>query len=223
MKIISLSSSIAGPACAIAVSIKKHFYNDNCETNIFDFLEVSLKSIIKILNIKINNLDIEETLKNNYNIIVNNDGNNSVFFNNFDKLISHHDLIINYNEEDFNNLIQKYKRRYNRLINYINNENKIFFLRFGNESQELIINFIDNIKMINNNLEIIFINLFFDVNNQNLNYDIKNYYYINFYNTIDYNKIYNEDLFHKTLEFDWFSVFELINNNLNNNEKIIFY
>jgi len=223
MKIISLSSSIAGPACAISVSIKKHFYNDNCETNMFDFLEVSLESIIKILNIKINNLDIEEILRNNYNIIVNNDGNNSVFFNNFDKLISHHDLIINYNEEDFNNLIQKYKRRYNILINYINNENKIFFLRFGNESEELIINFINNVKMINNNLEIIFINLFFDVNNQNLNYDIKNYYYINFYNTIDYNKIYNEDLFYKTLEFDWFTVFELINNNLDNNEKITFY
>ena len=223
MKIISLSSSIAGPACAISVSIKKHFYNDNCETNMFDFLEVSLESIIKILNIKINNLDIEEILKNNYNIIVNNDGNNSVFFNNFDKLISHHDLIINYNEEDFNNLIQKYKRRYNRLVNYIINENKIFFLRFGNESKELISNFINTVKMINNNLEIIFINLFFDVNNQNLNHDIKNYYYINFYNTIDYNKIYNEDLFYKTLEFDWFGVFELINNNLDNNEKIKFY
>ena len=223
MKIISLSSSIAGPACAISVSIKKHFYNDNCETNIFDFLEVSLESIIKILTIKINNLDIEEILKNNYNIIVNNDGNNSVFFNNFDKLISHHDLIINYNDEDFNNLTQKYKRRYNRLINYILNENKIFFLRFGNESKELIINFINTVKIINNNLEIIFINLFFDNNSINLNYDIKNYYYINFYNDIDYNKTYSEDLFYKTLEFNWFSVYEIINNNLDNNEKIIFY
>ena len=29
MKIISLSSSIAGPACAIGLCIKKHFYDNN--------------------------------------------------------------------------------------------------------------------------------------------------------------------------------------------------
>jgi hypothetical protein len=223
MKIISLSSSISGPACAIATIIKKHFYNNNYETNMFDFLEVSLESIIKVLSINNNNLNIEDYLKNNYDIIVNNDGNNSVFFNNFDKLISHHDLILNYNEEIFNNFIEKYKRRYNRLINHILNEEKIFFIRFGIEEKDSIINFINNIKKINNNLEVYFINLYFDENNKKLYDDIKNYYYINFYDNIDFNKIYSEDLFYKTMEFNWIPIFEIINNNLSNSEKITFY
>ena len=223
MKIISLSSSTAGPACAIATIIKKHFYNNNYETNMFDFLEVSLESIIKVLTISNNNLNIEDYLSNNYDIIVNSDGNNSVFFNNFDKLISHHDLILNYNEETFNIFIEKYKRRYNRLINHILNEDKIFFIRFGEDNKDSIINFINNVKNINNNLEVYFINLYFDENNKKLHDDIKNYYYINFYDTIDFNKIYSKDLFHKTMEFNWLPIFEIINNNLDNCEKITFY
>jgi hypothetical protein len=223
MKIISLSSSIAGPACAIACSIKKHFYNNNYETNMFDFLEVSLESIIKVLSISNNNLNIDDYLNNNYDIIVNSDGNNSVFFNNFDKLISHHDLILNYNKEIFNIFIEKYKRRYNRFINHILNEDKIFFIRFGEDNKDSIISFINNVKKINNNLKVYYINLYFDENNKKLNNDIKNYYYINFYNTIDLNKIYSEDLFHKTMEFNWIPIFEIINNNLDKAEKITFY
>ena len=223
MKIISLSSSIAGPACAVATFIKKHFYNNNYETNMFDFLEVSLESIIKVLTIKNNNLNIEDYLKNNYDIIVNNDGNNSVFFNNFDKLISHHDLILDYNEETFNIFIEKYKRRYNRLIDHILNEDKIFFIRFGEDNKDSIINFINNVKKINNKLEVYFINLYFDENNKKLHNDIKNYYYINFCDNIDFNKIYSKDLFHKTMEFNWIPIFEIINNNLDNSEKITFY
>jgi hypothetical protein len=38
MKIISLSSNIAGPACAVAQCIKK-YYNNDYKTNFFDFLE----------------------------------------------------------------------------------------------------------------------------------------------------------------------------------------
>lgn len=223
MKIISLSSSIAGPACAIATIIKKHFYNNNYETNMFDFLEVSLESIIKVLSISNNNLNIEDYISNNYNIIVNSDGNNSVFFNNFDKLISHHDLILNYNEEIFNIFIEKYKRRYNRLINHILNENKIFFIRFGIENKDSIMNFINNVEKINNNVKVYFINLYFDENNKKLHNDIKNYYYINFYDSIDFNKIYSEDLFYKTMEFNWLPIFEVINDNLSNSEKITFY
>lgn len=224
MKIISLSSSIAGPACAIATYIKKHFYNNsNYETNMFDFLEVSLESIIKVLYISNNNLNIDDYLSNNYNIIDNNDGNHSVFFNNFDKLISHHDLILNYNENIFNTFIEKYKRRYNRLINHILNEDKIFFIRFGDEKKESIIDFINYVKNINSNLEVYFINLYFDENNKKLHDDINNYYYINFYDTIDSNKIYSENLFHKIMEFNWIPIFEIINNNLSISEKITFY
>ena len=56
MKIISLSAGIAGPACAIATSIKKYFYNGSKQTDMFDYLEISLLSIIQILSLNSDNL-----------------------------------------------------------------------------------------------------------------------------------------------------------------------
>jgi hypothetical protein len=94
MKIISLSSSTAGPACAIATSIKKYFYNNNYRTNIFDFLELSLLSIIQMLELD----DIEKNINNNHLIIDNVNNTKSVEFKNFDKIISHHDLSKDYSE-----------------------------------------------------------------------------------------------------------------------------
>ena len=209
MKIISLSSNIAGPACAVAVSIKK-YYNNNYKTNFFDFLEVSLLSIIQVLQTE----DIDNILRGNNKIILNNDDKNSVFFNNFDKMISHHDLLKIYTESDYNNLIDKYKRRYHRLINSIKEEDRIYFIRYGIEDINIIKYFIDIINKINPNLDIHFINVNYDSNNldiNNLNKSIKNYYYINFYNYIDLEMKYSDDIFYKTLEFKWDIVFDLIN------------
>ena len=122
MKIISLSSSIAGPACAIGLCIKKHFYDNNYQTNMFDYLEISLLSIIQILYLK--NDDINYLHENN-EVFINPVGNNSVIFKNFNHIISHHDLKLNYSEEDYKDFIDKYKRRYHRLMEYINTEDKI--------------------------------------------------------------------------------------------------
>jgi len=88
MKIISLSSNTAGPACAIATSIKKYFYNNNYQTNIFDFLELSLLSIIQILESN----DIEKDINNNHLITDNLNNAKSVEFKNFDKVINYNDL-----------------------------------------------------------------------------------------------------------------------------------
>ena len=83
-------------------------------------------------------------------------------------------------------------------------------------------NFINEVKIINNKLIIYFININYDEYNNNLNYDIENYYYINFYNYLDNEIIYHEDLFYKTKEFNWYPIFEIINNNLEESEKICF-
>lgn len=222
MKIISLSSSIAGPACAITFCIKRHFYNNNYLTNIFDFLEISLKSIIEILNIYCEKLDIENELRKNYKIILNHEDKNSVFFNNFDKMISHHDLKKNYDTKDFNEFIEKYKRRYYRLIDYIITENKLFFIRFDSDTKENIIDFMNIIYKINPNIKVYFINLYYE-KNDNLSYNIQNYYYINFFHYIDYTKKYNDNLFYKLQEFDWKYVYEIIIQNLDNTEKLDYY
>ena len=187
MKIISLSSSIAGPACAIGLCIKKHFYDNNYQTNMFDYLEISLLSIIQILYLK--NDDINYLHENN-EVFINPVGNNSVIFKNFNHIISHHDLKLNYSEEDYKDFIDKYKRRYHRLMEYINTEDKILFIRYGNELESVINNFMNRINEINPKLQVFFINVNYDEKSEIVNYNIKNVFYINFYNHIDKNVIY---------------------------------
>jgi hypothetical protein len=214
MKIISLSSSTAGPACAIACSVKKYFYNNNYQTNMFDYLEISLKSIIQVLLLKPSDI---EYLSDNNEIYLNHDGINSVQFNNFDKIISHHDLKKDYNSTDYNNFIEKYKRRYYRLINDINNQNKLFLIRYGIENENEIISLIDTILKINPKLELYFINIISC--DYNFNYNIlKNNKYFTVINL--YNNLNNyDDLFLKVLKSDWKPIYNFIINNLSEDEK----
>jgi hypothetical protein len=239
MKIISLSSNIAGPACAVSVSIKKYFYNDNYKTNIFDYLEISLKSINQILEIINKNENIETLLKTNNKKYLNNDGKISVIFKNFDKIISHHDLNNQFSENDYIKFIDKYIRRYDRLKIDLYKEDKIFFLRFGKEEKEDIINFIKNINNINPLLKIYFIHLDYNNYENNDDYSYKldyhyekkenilkiNYNYINFYDYVNLDKKYSENLFYKTIEFDWNIVYQYIKSIMNEREKkdFIFY
>jgi hypothetical protein len=210
MKIISLSSNIAGPACAVSQCIKKYFYNNDYKTNFFDFLEVDLISIITLFKIDISN--IEGVLKTNNHIVINKDDKNSVYFNHFNKMISHHDLNKNYNGEEYQTFIEKYKRRYYRLMDYIYNEDKIFFIRYGYEEYNNILYFIDTIHKINPNLQIFFINVNFDENNLEIDYNIKNYHYINFYKYLDKDIQYESELYYKTFQFNWNHLFTFINN-----------
>lgn len=209
MKIISLSANIAGHACAISYCIKNYYYyNNNYPTNFFDFLEVSLLSIIQVLKTS----NIVDDLKQNNTILLNIDNKNSVYFNKFDKMISHHDLQNIYDENNYNDLIKKYERRYYRFIDTIKDNDKIFFIRYGFEDYYNIINFMEEINKINSNTEIYFINVNFDETNTKIEYDIKNYFYINFYNYIDNNIIYNNDLYYKTMQFNWDIIFTIIKN-----------
>ena len=121
MKIISLSSDKAGFACAVATSIKK-YYNNNYQTQIFDYLVCSLNTINSILK------------TTNYNDIINNleitpiDNKSCVKFKNYDNLISYHDLLNPYTKSDYINFIEKYKRRYNRLLEIIKNVVVLYFI-----------------------------------------------------------------------------------------------
>jgi hypothetical protein len=217
MKIISLSSSIAGPACSIACSIKKHFYTEpnSYPTNIFDYLEISFNSIIQILNTN----NIESLLNNNYEIFPNNDNKNSIKFNNFEHLISHHDLSNNYNETEFYNIIDKYKRRYYRLINEIKTQDKIFFIRYGYENIENFIIFKEVINKINPDLKIHYFNIIYDSVNNIQEIFNEEYTLINFHNYIDITKNYSENLFFKLMEIDWNIIYKIISINLTEDQK----
>ena len=214
MKIISLSSNIAGPACAVACAIRKYYYNNNYKTNMFDFLEISFTSIIQILNMNFSDI----VYLSDNNDFLENDTHMTVKFKNFDKIYSHHDLNKNYTDNEYMLFIEKYKRRYIRLLDDIKNENKIIFIRFGLENDSDVLKFINIIQRINPNLKIYYITLLYN----DLSNDVKQNsgdLTINFYNYINANFNYSEDLFFKTLEFDWNTVFNKINTFLDEDEK----
>ena len=244
MKIISLSSNIAGPACSIACCIKKFFYNNNYKTNFFDYLEISFISILQILRLKendINYLSIDEN-----NSFINNTDKKTIKFNNFDKIYSHHDLNTDYSIDELNNFFEKYKRRYYRLIEYIKNENIIFFIRYGIEDESQICEFIEIIKDLNPELKVYFINIYENdgvfcklqlpsvslaaphpeatenksaYNKINI---LDNFIEINYNYHIDKNRIYSKDLFYRLLEYDWSIIYKIICKKLeyaNANEK----
>lgn len=217
MIIISLSSDIAGPACAVATSIKNNFYkNINYPTNYFDYLVVSLKSINQLLDQDDKNINY---IDNNLKIYHNDTDKMSVDFLNYHKMTSYHDLNKNYNDNELSQFIEKYKRRYNRFLDYIKNEEIIYFVRYGDENISDIIEFNNNIMKINPKLIFFFVNLIYKENNFNLNYNLKNHILINFHEINDKNIKYNEDLFYKTLQFNWKKTFEIINNNYLNLTK----
>ena len=211
MIIISLSSNIAGPACAVATSIKNNLYlNKNYPTNFFDYLVVSLKSVNELLSIKESDI---QYLDQNLNIYNNLSKSMTVEFNNFNKLISYHDLKKDYDNEDFINFIDKYKRRYFRLLNYIKNEKEIYFIRYGEENINEIKIFCNIIKNLNSNLFFRFVNVIYNENKIYVDIKVNNYLLINFNDINDKNIKYNEDLFYRTLQFNWLKIFEIININ----------
>ena len=208
MKIISLSSDKAGFACAVATSIKK-YYNNNYQTQIFDYLVCSLNTINSILK------------TTNYNDIINNleitpiDNKSCVKFKNYDNLISYHDLLNPYTKSDYINFIEKYKRRYNRLLEIIKNEDVLYFIRFGYEDEKDISNFFHIIKYLNVNIKVHFINVYYNKINNDYNYTIINnncfFVPINFYLFEEKDKIYDVDEYYKTLEYNWDNIFKIIN------------
>ena len=218
MKIISLASFNSGEACSVFTCIKKYFYNNNCITDFFSYLEVSLESINQIL--LMDNKFIDLFFKDNYDIYKNKDGNYSIIFKHFDKMISHHDLREN-NDISLNIVIEKYKRRYYRFMNDIMNEEKIFFIRFGKENPLSIKYFLELIKGKNPLLKCYFINIYCD-EAYDIDTTIENCYYINFLNYLD-KKTYHEDLFYRVMEYDWKQVYKVIYNLLDATEKETFF
>jgi len=184
---ISLSSSYVSYACAVRQSIND--YTDNPgKTQFFDWLITSMKSVNEILENKPIKFESNYIYPNPINTV-------SINFENFDLLTSHHD-IHKFNENSINEITEKYNRRYERLINTIKEQNKINFIRYcknqQNIEEEEILKFYKNIKNINPNLVFNFI-LVSDYNDlvipNNLLKD--NFIYINLNNFID-NDILNE-------------------------------
>ncbi len=178
---LSLSSSYAGNACAVRQSIINYTTNSN-ETHFFDWLVTSMKSVNQILE----NTPI--IFESNY-IYPNLFNTTSINFKNFDLLTSHHD-IHELNGNSINEITEKYIRRKERLIKTIKEQNKINFIRYcknqQNIEEEEILKFYKNVKNINTNLLFNFI-LISDNNDLVIPNSLlkDNFIYINLNNYID--------------------------------------
>lgn len=213
MKIISLASYYAGPACAIADFIKKYFYDNSKQTNFFDYLVISMKSINEILEGKTIDLDLESAVINPLNTI-------TISFKDFDLLVSNHDIKeFPITPEINNEVIEKYNRRYDRLINDFKNEDIIYFLRYIDDIDFLkevdITKFFNNIKTINSNL-IVYLIILTDKDNVKLPENLitnDNIILFNFNIYNDTSKIYNTDIYYRILDdYDYFNLKNLIYN-----------
>jgi len=150
-----------GRACCVKHQIDKYFGKK--ETLFFDWLISSMNSVINILNCK----NIDEYLNFN-NIYINpkipyskgNSGKNTrVFIRSLHNCISIHDVKTEFNDDDIYEFIDKYKRRWNRMIEYIKQDEKIYFVRYGEINNEEKTQFIQTILGINENCNFYLINI----------------------------------------------------------------
>ena len=203
---LSLSSSYAGNACAVRQSIINYTTNSN-ETQFFDWLVTSMKSVNQILE----NTPI--IFESNY-IYPNPLNTTSINFKNFDLVTSHHD-IHEFNDNSINEITEKYIRRKERLIKTIKEQNKINFIRYcknqQNIEEEQILIFYKNIKNINPNLLFNFI-LISDYNDLLIPSELlkDNFIYINLNNYLNDNILNETNNYYKIIK-TYKCVFDLVN------------
>jgi hypothetical protein len=187
-----------GDACSVKYQIDKYLCKK--ETLIFDRVITDMNSVIKILN----NYDKIDTIINFDNIIkhpynpVKADKSRITIkcLTNFQSI---HDISIDMLETEVLEFIKTYKRRLERVIDYINGNRKIFFVRVGNIKNKEQIEFINAIKKINPNCDFSLVGLnnnadFIDKNIINMNL---NKYIIKEIDESDWSKSY----------YDWKTIF----------------
>lgn len=202
--------------------------NNNSPTNFFDQLRSDFKCILEILNIEniddiinIKNIIIDKELyktENSLSITFKN------FVNNNLTLLFHHDIYLDaYNKEELKQpnkelnsilieFINKYKRRYTRLIDLIKSDKKIYFFHSITESNFDYNNtntFENIIKKINKNTNYVLVLFVKDFVKEPYNYIIfNNYIKINLNNFLIKNQSERNDW--KESNYDWKKIFQLI-------------
>jgi len=124
MKYISI-----GRNCSVKYNIDK--YKGNCETLFFDWLMTSMNSVIDILGSdNINNILYFDNIIRDINNPCG--GTNSrIIIKSLNYCRSIHDLPISYTDNDILDFIDKYTRRFNRIIEYIKSNEKFVLYEMG--------------------------------------------------------------------------------------------
>ena len=197
MKFISI-----GEVCNVKHQIDKHI--EKTETLFFDWIGTDMKSIIDILNCE--NIEIylnkENIIQDPNNMYVFN--NSRVYLKSLSKCVFIHDLSKNFDDDELNKFIQKYKNRFLKFINIIKSNDDLFFIRYGKINEDEKNSFIQTILKINNNCNFYLVCI-------SLNNDKEEIYH--------FDKFIKFNLMHIPIQndwttsfIDWFSIFEYLKN-----------
>jgi hypothetical protein len=136
-----------GVACTVKHQIDKH--KKKIETLFFDWLMTSMTSVIEVLRCE----DISTIL--NFDNIVR-DANtpyhrdmSRILIKSLNYCVSIHDFKKWYNDKHIHEFIDKYTRRFNRIIQYIKSDEKIYFIRTGSVDDPSRQKFIETVLAIN--------------------------------------------------------------------------
>jgi hypothetical protein len=142
MHVISIGSE-----CNVKYQIEKHI--GKVETLFFDWLMTDIASVIKLLKCEsIDDILIVDSIKvDPVTPIV--DSNSRILITSLPNCISIHDIPINPSHKDIIDFIDKYKRRYQRIIDIINSNEPIYFIRHNRIDEKSKQIFIQTIKNIN--------------------------------------------------------------------------
>jgi hypothetical protein len=190
-----------GNACNVKHQIDSH--NIKNKTLFFDWLVSDMKFVLEIL--ETSNI---ENIINLENIILKSD-NKTIFFNLSSTGISYHDIHENHTLNDLNNFVEKYKRRYFRIIEKIKSNNTLYFLRYDekkNISEQDVKRFNEAILKIND--KCIFYFVFIDKSNNSNTFQI-----INNYIQISTTHENIENYHWTTPHINWSYIFEILKKN----------
>lgn len=116
-----------GHRCDVKYQIDKH--NHKIETLFFDWLMTSMASVIEILSCDDINkiLCVDNIIRDASNPYQ--DDKSRMIIKSLNSCVSVHDVPRNFTKKDILDFIDKYKRRFDRIIKYIKSEEKIYFIR----------------------------------------------------------------------------------------------
>jgi len=140
-------------ACNMNYQIQKHIGKK--ETLFFDNLITCINSVISILSFfeNIDKLLYFENVIQKPNDPIFNNVKSKIIIKSLPQCESIHDVKIDFKHEDILEFIEKYKRRFLRIINYIKGNDKIVFCRYGNINPNQKCAFTEQIKKINPNCD----------------------------------------------------------------------
>ena len=148
-----------GYNCCVKFQINKH--KGSKETLFFDWLGTDMNSVISILETTdINNILFFD------NIFRDSTKPNSkygkyarVTIKSLSRCVFIHDLPVNMKNKDVYDFIEKYKRRHQRMIDYIKGKEKIYFLRYGPITDLEKNKFIEVIQKINPQCDFVLVSI----------------------------------------------------------------